>query len=83
VLSRRDGHAIAKQFLQLVDEYRLPVIHIDEELQRAMIELFKSRVTRGTSMVDCANAVVAKQFGVPRVFSFDRFYQQIGLEVLS
>jgi predicted nucleic acid-binding protein len=31
-------------------------------------------------MVDCANAVVAQQLGIPQVFSFDRFYKQFGLK---
>lgn len=83
VLSHRDGHNIAKRFLQLVEEYKLPVIHINEDLQETTIRLFQSQSTRGTSMVDCANAVVTERFGIHRVFSFDRFYRQLGLEVLS
>jgi predicted nucleic acid-binding protein len=80
VLSNPDGHQVAKQFLQVVEEYGLPVIHIDEDLQQATIELFKSRAAKGTSMVDCANAVVAQQLGIPQVFSFDRFYNQFRLK---
>ena len=83
VLSHREGQTVARQFLQLVEESQLPVIHIDEALQTATLELFKSRTTKGTSMVDCANAVVAQQMGIPQVFSFDRFYQQLGLKRLA
>ena len=79
VLSHREGQNVAKQFLQLVEEYKLPVIHIDEDLQQATLELFKSRTTKGTSMVDCANAVVAKRLGIAQVFSFDHFYKHLGL----
>jgi predicted nucleic acid-binding protein len=79
VLSHREGTNVAKRFLDLVEASHLPVIHIDAELQQATIALFKSRAVKGTSMVDCANAVVAKRLGIPQVFSFDHFYRQMGL----
>jgi predicted nucleic acid-binding protein len=79
VLSYREGPGVAKRFLDLVEASHLPVIHIDAELQQATIELFKSRAVRGTSMVDCANIVVARRLGIPQVLSFDHFYRQIGL----
>jgi len=72
VLSHRDGQAVARLFLDEVGAY--PIIHIDETLHRQAIELFKAQDVKGTSLTDCANVVVMKRFGIPRIFSFDRVY---------
>jgi predicted nucleic acid-binding protein len=74
VLSHRSGQPIAREFLSIVERSELPIIHMDEDLQREALELFKAQETRGTSVVDCANVVVVRRFDIPKILSFDQFY---------
>jgi predicted nucleic acid-binding protein len=83
VLSNRAGQATARKFLQLIDDLKLPVIHVSEEVEAETIELFKEQDVRGTSMVDCSNAVVMKRFEIPEIFSFDKFYRHVGLKMIK
>jgi predicted nucleic acid-binding protein len=83
VLSNRAGQATARTFLQLIDDLKLPVIHVSEEVQAETIRFFKDQDARGTSMVDCSNAVVMKHFEIPEIFSFDKFYRRAGLKTVQ
>ncbi len=83
VLSNRVGQKLARQFLDQAEHIGLPIIHITEEIQREATRFFKDQEVRGTSMVDCGNAIVATRFGIPSVFSFDRFYKRLNLKTVS
>lgn len=74
VLSHRDGQVLARQFLDLIAASQIPVIHVDEQLERAGHAIFRSQTKRGTSWVDCANVAVLRQFHIARIFSFDQVY---------
>jgi predicted nucleic acid-binding protein len=74
VLSHRDGQAIATRFLDLLDQTQLPMIYLDEGMQRETLALFRSHNSRGISAVDCANIVVMKRLEIEQIFSFDKFY---------
>jgi predicted nucleic acid-binding protein len=74
VLSHRDGHHTAQKFLQMIDEIRFPVVHIDEALQEKSTQLFLAQQNKGVSMTDCANVVMMRFLHISRIFSFDRFY---------
>jgi predicted nucleic acid-binding protein len=81
VLSHRSGQPLARKFLEVIEEINLPVIHVDEELQQEATEVFKEQNKKGTSMTDCANAVVAKRFNISLIFSFDEVYpKKFGLK---
>ena len=75
VLSHRQGQELARKFLEdFIGAGDFDVIHITEELQDAARQLFIQQTTKGTSMTDCANVVVMKNFAIPRIFSFDKVY---------
>ncbi len=74
VLSHRSGQESAREFLAAIEFSAIPVIHIDEKLHQAALALFKEQEKKGTSFVDCANAVVAQYFDIPSIFTFDGFY---------
>jgi len=83
VLSHRSGQELARKYLDVMERSKLPVIHIDENLQGAALELFKKETARGTSVTDCANVVVVKRFEIPALFSFDKFYtKRFGLKAV-
>lgn len=80
VLSNRQGQSLALAFLDQVSAY--PTIHIDEGLQQTTLNYFRQEKQRGTSVVDCANVVVMRQFNIPTIFSFDKFYKnQSGIQM--
>lgn len=74
VLSHRRGQALALHFLNLLDRSQMPIIHIDEQLHRKAIGLFKHQADRGTSYTDCANVAVVQHYSIPLIFSFDQVY---------
>ena len=80
VLSNRRGQSLALAFLDMASVY--PTIHIDEKLQQNSLEFFRKEKRRGTSVVDCSNVVVMRQFNIPTIISFDRFYEkQSGIQM--
>ena len=72
VLSHREGQPLARTFLDLAKRY--PVIHITRQLQQHALDLFQAQKARGTSVTDCANVVVMRQYQIPTIFSFDKVY---------
>ena len=81
VLSFRKGQPLAIKFLDHIDRSKIPVIHMDERLQAAALETFKAQTVKGTSVVDCANVVIIRRFGIPQIFSFDEVYaKSFGIE---
>lgn len=76
VLSHRAGQALARTFLTIIRRGNIPVIHIDEALQEAALALFCNQTKKGTSVTDCANVAVMRQFHIPTIFSFDKVYNR-------
>ena len=76
VLSHRSGQDLARTFLSTIEKSTLPVIHMDEKLQREAITIFKDQDKRGTSVTDCANVAVIQRFKIQAIFSFDKFYKK-------
>lgn len=74
VLSHRSGQPLAVRFLDLLERSQLPVIHLDEALQKQALNTFRAQTARGTSVTDCANVAVMQHFNIPEIFSFDRIY---------
>jgi predicted nucleic acid-binding protein len=84
VLSNRSGQALARKFLSIIEGSRMPIIHINEELQQAALAVFKQQDQRGTSVTDCANVIVMQQLAIPKIFSFDAFYsKRFGLSPIA
>lgn len=81
VLSHRAGQELARSFLSFIQRSEIPVIFIDEDMHQQALALFRQQEKKGTSFVDCANAVVARRLGIATVFSFDDFYvKKMGLK---
>lgn len=81
LFSARDSQAVAIQFLDFVSA--IPVIYITEELHYETLALFRQQRKKGTSMADCANVVAMKRYKLDKIFSFDNFYGEIGLEYVE
>ena len=79
VLSHKAGQQMARQFFDVTAKYT--TFHIDEQLHKQSVELFKKQNKKGTSMVDCSNVIVIQHFGLsPHIFSFDKFYKKFDLK---
>ncbi|MCA0457144.1 MAG: PIN domain-containing protein [Chloroflexi bacterium] len=74
VLSRYDGQPLARSFLSFARSGNLPIIFITSTLQEASEKIFTTSENKSTSMVDCSNVAVMKEFHIPAIFSFDKFY---------
>ncbi|MCA9904048.1 MAG: type II toxin-antitoxin system VapC family toxin [Anaerolineae bacterium] len=82
LLSRRQGQAQARQFMQLV--LALPAIAIDDTLHQDTLALFAEQRRKGTSYVDMANVAVMHRLDIPLILSFDKVYtRDFGLDNLS
>ena len=51
--------------------------YITAELQREALDLFKKQNLKGSSVIDCANAVV-KRFHIPQILEFAGVYAKKG-----
>ena len=85
VLSHRSGQSLAKTFLdEVIEKGQFPVIHILEDFYHQTLNIFKTQTKKGTSITDCANVAVARQFNIPTIFSFDQVYSKsFGLKMAS
>ncbi len=59
--------------------YYLPLTDQDKE---KTWEIFEEYTDKGWSYTDCSLLAVARRLTVPRVFTFDHHFRQMGLEVL-
>lgn len=84
VLSHRGGQELAKRFMAMIEESNLPILYVDEKLQRKAVDIFVSQEKKGTSGVDCANVAVMHHYHIPYIFSYDHFYRgQPKIELLK
>lgn len=84
VLSHRSGQPLAVKFLDMIENRKVPVIHLDEKLQKSALNTFRDQTARGTSVTDCSNVVVMDYFNIPEIFSFDRVYAKaFGLKTVA
>lgn len=74
LLSYRINHKEAIQFIKEVFKSNLQYIFINETLSEKTLSFFLVQTKKRTSFVDCANAVVMKEFKIDKIFSFDEFY---------
>ena len=82
VLSHRQGQSLAIKFLEVAEKF--PIIHLDEKLHQTTLDLFREQTERGTSVVDCSNVAVVRQFQIPMIFSFDKVYhKKFGLQIAA
>lgn len=75
LLSYRISQQQAVQFLNDIFTADFNHIFITEQLAEKTLFLFLVQTKKRTSFVDCANAVVMKEFKIDKIFSFDEFYK--------
>ncbi|MCB0037228.1 MAG: PIN domain-containing protein [Anaerolineales bacterium] len=81
VLSKLAGQDSARLFLSRVK--KITTIHISTTLHEKSLEVFSSLDKKRTSVIDCSNVAVMRQFSIPTIFSFDKVYAKtFGLDTL-
>lgn len=80
MLSYRIRYAVACRFLQYIQDSQFPIIYIDKVIHAGASELFLNQQKEKTSVVDCANVVVAQYYNIPSILGFDGFYRKFGIE---
>ncbi len=83
IISSRLGQSQALEFLIDTEKTDLRVIFVDEPMTEEIWNLFRRQTKKGTSFVDCANVMVCKSLKLDKIFSFDKFYKRVGLEMVQ
>lgn len=81
-LSRRADQFSAIKFLQFIRQKQLEELSFTEEAKEKTDEIFLAQSKKGTSWFDCANAALIKIYSLNSIFSFDKFYKQVGIKML-
>lgn len=79
VLSMKLGIKLANQCGEMLQ--KLNIIFIDEKLHQKALESFKKRTSKNLSFFDCTSFAIIKKFNIDQVFSFDRDFKKLGLDV--
>jgi predicted nucleic acid-binding protein len=74
---------VAMKFLERVFSSTIEVVYTDIRYRMEAIELFGKQRSKMVSLTDCVNMVICKDLGIKRIFSFDKHYQQNGLQLLA
>ena len=73
----------ALDFLKWLFKSDVEVVYIDNRLAKKAVKKFKEQTSKRVSLTDCTNMVIAEEMGVRQIFSFDKHYEQNGLELLK
>ena len=80
VISYRLGQKSAKDFLKRFNKINIEMVFVNKVLTAKAWLIFKKQTKRGTSFIDCANLAIAQELKIDKIFSFDKFYQRVGLK---
>lgn len=80
VISRKIGQKQALDFLKKFEKTNTREIFVDQKLTAKTWKIFKKQTKKGTSFIDCANWAIAQELKIDKIFSFDKFYQRVGLK---
>lgn len=75
LLSRRNSQPQAKSFLQFAQH--IETIFITSQLHLLTARLFLEQDRKNVSFVDLANVIVAREYGIGEIFSFDKMYSKV------
>ncbi len=81
VLSAKDSHQTAINFLTMIDEGTIPILTITPEIEHETHQIFREQTIKRISMVDCSNVATAQHYDIPKILSFDKFYARFGYEI--
>jgi len=73
----------ALDFLKWLFKSDVEVVYVDNRLAKKAVKKFKDQRSKRVSLTDCTNMVIAEEMGVKQIFSFDKHYEQNGLELLK
>ncbi|MBU1500389.1 PIN domain-containing protein [Patescibacteria group bacterium] len=73
----------ALDFLKWLFKSDVEVVYVDSRLAKKAVKKFKDQRSKRVSLTDCTNMVIAEEMGVKQIFSFDKHYEQNGLELLK
>jgi predicted nucleic acid-binding protein len=74
VLSHRSVQALARKFFDVIEKSKFPILHITEELQKEILQIFRQQSLKRTSVTGCANVTIVRRPKIPKIFSFDKMY---------
>jgi predicted nucleic acid-binding protein len=60
----------------------LEIVHVNPDLFREGLTLFRERKDKDWSLTDCVSFVIMKQRGITRAFTTDHHFEQAGFERL-
>jgi predicted nucleic acid-binding protein len=83
VMSHRVSQKAASLFLERLRNENFIEIQLSQKLKNSTDKIFLEQKTKGTSWVDCLNVASMKSENIDMIFSFDKFYEKIGLKVLN
>lgn len=83
VVSFRLGQKQAKEFLARLRRIHIRETFVSPKLSAKAWEIFRKQEKKGTSFVDCANVAMAKETGIKDIFSFDKIYNRMGMNLLK
>jgi predicted nucleic acid-binding protein len=80
VLSNKMSQKTAKEFLSKARIENFVEVPLTPDLVREADQIFVSQNKKGTSWIDCLNVAVVRSKKLDGIFSFDKFYQKLGLK---
>jgi predicted nucleic acid-binding protein len=82
VISKKWSQSEAVNYLKSIRERKYPEVEITQDLVDMTDELFMKQKKKGTSWIDCYNAVICKKECLNGIASFDKFYSRVGVKVV-
>jgi predicted nucleic acid-binding protein len=80
VLQRKlSNAALTKDIVKMIKDSQFPVIAVDQEILELAESLFNPNGSKQNTLFDAIVAVIAKRQKADAVFSFDAWYEKIGL----
>lgn len=83
VVSQRSGKQRAQEFGHFVFNGTIPIVRIDDILDRQAFKLFSSLPDKNVSFVDCTSFVLCQELGIKNIFGFDKHFAQQGFTLLK
>ncbi len=71
--------ALTKDIVKMIRDSQFPVIAVDQEILESAESLFNSNGSKQNTLFDAVVAAIAKSQKADAVFSFDSWYEKIGL----
>ena len=82
VISHKLGQDVAVGFVKNLPTLNLNRIDFDAVMEEKSWKVFMNQTKKGTSFADCANVAVMREMNLDQIFSFDKFYKRVGLEMV-